>query len=375
MLNSLLNRRQFNQRLFAGSLLASTPLVCVANATATTRLASAGTDDQGQHWLHVFSLENELHHSVQLPARAHDVVFHPHKPWAVVTARRPGYYMWIVDYQSGEIRYQIEPEEGFHFYGHAVFSADGQQLFTTENEIRSSKGKVVVRDLTEQGRVITRFDSFGIGPHQLKLMPDQRTLVIANGGILTNPYRKREKLNLDTMDPSLVYIDSISGALQEQVKPPQQYHQLSIRHLDTNSDGKVIIGLQYQGDLMDDMPLVASHQLGKPLQLLRAPQAANHAMKQYVGSVCFDKSGRYAMTSCPKGNLVTLWDMEKQQFIDQLSCRDGCGLASAESGRFLISNGQGNMYRYDMLTENREKLPLHLPDAIAWDNHMTAVTL
>lgn len=372
MLKTAVNRRQFNQRLLAGSLLAGMPLIGNAKST-TTRLASAGTDASGQHWLHVFSLENTLHYSVMLPARAHDVVFHPHKPWAVVTARRPGYYLWVVDYQTGEIHYQIKPETGFHFYGHAVFSADGQQLFTTENEISRGKGRVVVRNLTEQGQVTAHFDSFGIGPHQLKLMPDEKTLVVANGGILTNPEQEREKLNLDTMEPSLVYIDSTTGLLQEQVKLPQHYHQLSIRHIDTNAKGKVVIGLQYQGDFMDDMPLVATHQQGQPLQLLHAPMATNLAMKQYVGSVCFDQSGRYAMATSPKGNLATLWDVEQQQFIDQLSCRDGCGLASAEKGGFLISNGLGKIYRYDMLTKASEKLPLGLPYAIAWDNHMTAV--
>ena len=36
--------------------------------------------------------------------------------------------------------------------------------------------------------------SFGVGPHEVVLMPDGATLVVANGGIRTHPDRDRAKL-------------------------------------------------------------------------------------------------------------------------------------------------------------------------------------
>lgn len=366
----MLNRRQFSLSLLgAGALTLLGGSASAKAADNHSLIASASEDAKGQHWLHVINENGEALQSFALPERAHQVIFHPHQPWVVVTARRPGYYLWVADYLSGDMVYQISPQQGYHFYGHAEFSADGDFLYTTENQLASGQGRIVVRALKQQGKVINEYPSYGIGPHQLALMPDQQTLVIANGGILTGT--DRGKLNLATMDPSLAYVDAGSGELLEQVRFDEDYHQLSIRHLDVNQAGKVVTALQYQGALFDEVPLVAAHERGSELKPLWAPLPVNQAMKQYAGSACFDRSGRYAMVSCPRGDMVTLWDLQTERFVDKVQCRDGCGLASAKPGEFLISNGLGKMYRYDMLSQKKQSLPLHLPLRQAWDNHMS----
>jgi len=79
--------------------------------------------------------------------------------------------------------------------------------------------------------------SNGIGTHQIALMPDGKRIVAANGGILTHPSTPRKKLNLDTMKPSLTYIDCESGKHLESYFP--QHHQMSIRHIDVAADDTV----------------------------------------------------------------------------------------------------------------------------------------
>ena len=39
------------------------------------------------------------------------------------------------------------------------------------------------------------------------LMPDGETFVVANGGIETHPDYGRAELNLETMDPSVAFVD------------------------------------------------------------------------------------------------------------------------------------------------------------------------
>jgi hypothetical protein len=51
-----------------------------------------------------------------------------------------------------------------------------------------------VRDATDGYRQIGELASFGVGPHELVLMPDGATLAVANGGIRTHPGRDRAKL-------------------------------------------------------------------------------------------------------------------------------------------------------------------------------------
>jgi hypothetical protein len=44
------------------------------------------------------------------------------------------------------------------------------------------------------------------------LASDRRRLVVANGGILTDPGSGRAKLNIATMRPNLSYLDATSAA-------------------------------------------------------------------------------------------------------------------------------------------------------------------
>jgi hypothetical protein len=141
-------------------------------------------------------------------------------------------------------------------------------------------------------------------------MPDGATLVAANGGIRTHPDTERAKLNLDSMRLSLAYLDLASGRLRDAFGLAPRLHRLSIRHLAVNRDGLVAVAVQYEGSGRDRVPLVGLHD-GGAIRLLDAPAAIERRMRQYAGSVAFDRSGRMLAVSCPRGNLITFWDAEK----------------------------------------------------------------
>ena len=89
--------------------------------------------------------------------------------------------------------------------------------------------------------------------------PDGETLIIANGGIKTEQ-ASREELNLDTMHPSLAYLNRHDGTLLEQIIP--EHNQMSVRHLAMHDDGTVMIGIQFQGERHINVPLVLTHKRG-----------------------------------------------------------------------------------------------------------------
>ena len=60
-----------------------------------------------------------------------------------------------------------------------------------------------MRDATDDYRQVGELPAHGVGPHEVVLMPDGKTLAVANGGIRTHPDRDRVPLNLDSMQPSL----------------------------------------------------------------------------------------------------------------------------------------------------------------------------
>ncbi len=372
-----IDRRSFS--LLLGGLFFAPGLPAQPNPTppggaAQWLLATAASDSRKQHWLIISDAEGQLRLRHALPARAHHVTPHPAHPWVAVVARRPGMYIDVVDYRRQALVKRIVPGPRRHFYGHALFSADGRWLIASENALPAGAGRITVRDVQADFRTVADFSSGGIGPHEMLLSHDGGEVIVANGGIRTDPAQGRSKLNLDDMLPSLAYMHLESGQISEQQFLPPAQHQLSIRHLDINPDGVVVIAMQYQGAATDDQPLVAMHRRGEALQLLRPPQAISRQMAQYCGSVRIDASGQIAAVSAPRGDLITFWDIGQSRYLTSLVVRDGCGLsATSAAGEFIASSGRGPCYR--LLPREGLREPL-LQDArldrFTWDNHLCA---
>ena len=102
-------------------------------------------------------------------------------------------------------------------------------------------------DAADGYRRVGEVDAAGIGPHDIALLPDGRTLAVANGGILTLPETGRAMLNVDSMQPSLNLIEAASGRLVDAQRLAPELHQLSIRHLAQAPDGLIAAGMQWEG--------------------------------------------------------------------------------------------------------------------------------
>ena len=368
-----INRRRFCQLL--GSAMLLPQLASTSNAEALSAkpmFASAAKDRSGQFHLYLIGQQGQVMLDHRLPGRAHHTAAHPYLPLLACIARRPGGFIDLVDYGEQRLVKRILAENGRRFSGHGIFSNDGRWLITTENEISSGQGRVVIRALEANYPIIADYPSDGIGPHELTQQPESPVLTVANGGILTHPNHGREKLNLDSMQPSLLRLNLLTGERLEQQQLPPDLHQLSIRHIDTNWQGTTVIALQYQGDIGHNLALVAAHRPGQPIKLLRAPEPVNQAMKDYCGSATFDHSGRFAAVSAPRGDLITFWDMHEDQFISSIKSRDGCGLAATNnSAEFIISTGTGRCLRHNLQRGTTVRLPSTV--VTAWDNHLATL--
>jgi hypothetical protein len=204
------------------------------------------------------------------------------------------------------------------------------------------------------------------------LMPDGRTLVIANGGILTHPDMARMKLNLDVMEPNLAYVDAQTGKLLEKRVLPQELHQLSIRHFAIAPDGTVVFGAQHNGPLNERPPLIGFHTRGEEIALRQAPDKIHRSMRNYVGSIAIDDRGQLAVAACPRGNLVTLWDIKTRRFLSHIQLPDGCGAAPTGSkGKFLLTSGMGTVAFYDALNKRIEQIGRSELSRFKWDNHIS----
>ncbi|MBB3986551.1 hypothetical protein GGQ68_002894 [Sagittula marina] len=330
------------------------------------RYLAAAQHTAGGYALHGVSVDGVSLFSVPLPTRGHAAAAHPTRAEAVAFARRPGTYAIVLDCLSGEVKAELTAPEGRHFYGHGAFSADGSLLFTTENDFETARGVVGVWDVAGGYTRLWEFSSGGVGPHELRLMPDGQTLAIGNGGIETHPEAGRAKLNIPFMAPNLTYV-SLSGEILEQVAPPDAEHKNSMRHLAVGPDGQVALALQWQGEVTDAPALLMLHKRGQAPVWARAPEALHAAMEGYAGSVSFSGDGRQVGITSPRGGRVQVFDAASAVFQNEVLLRDVCGLAPGTDG-FVASTGQGVFHA---LNDGQARV---LQDqAVAWDNHIVPI--
>lgn len=355
-----------NRRQFLGLLSASPWFLANLSWAHSGLYASAGRSPDGQYLLSLFDSQGKEYLNHPLPDRAHQVVAHPNRPWLFTIARRPGTYIDVVDLETRQLHIRLRCKPGYHLFGHACITSDGRYLLTAEKSPEDNKGKIVIRDISDHFKVIEEFSTAGIGPHEFLISPNEQQLIVANGGILTEG---RKKMNLDSMQPSLTYLNMHSGEVLEQVQLNKAFHQSSIRHIDVNSADQVIIAMQYQGHPADRVPLVASHQPGSALHPIEIPEISRQQLKQYCGSACFDASGKFAAISAPRGNKVLFFDIEKDLYLGDIKSKDGCGLARGiQPGDFIVSTGRGRIYQINATDLSRQKL---WSSSINWDNHLT----
>jgi hypothetical protein len=342
-----------------------------AKASADLELfAAARRDDRGTYSAALFSLDGGDVRAVELPERGHDIALRPGSGEWVAFARRPGRFGVAVPTDGrAPVWFNAKPDR--HFFGHGVFSADGKLLYTTENDYAHARGIIGVRDATDGYRQIGEFPARGMEPHDVQLLSDGRTMVIANGGIKTHPDSGADELNLPDMKPSLVYVDLATGDVVEEQKLAPDLHQLSIRHLALAANDTVVFGCQYRGPEADAPPLLGFHRRGEQPVIVPAPNETQTALQNYIGSVSADAGGGIVAASAPKGGLITYWDANDRRFLGSCELNDGCGIApTRHRASFLLTSGRGWLVETDVadaLDEERRSSPYE------WDNHAILV--
>ena len=221
--------------------------------------------------------------------------------------------------------------EGRHFYGHGAFTADGGALFTTENDI--ADGRRAARRLGRRGRLPPdrRGASGGIGPHEVRLMPDGARLAVANGGIETDPTSGRAELNLadDAGEPRLSRCRR-AGALLEVLELPRgaapeldpPHRRRAGRHA---GRGAAVAGLRRW---RRRRCWRCTGRARAALELLAAAPEVQRRTRNYAGSVAVTDDGRRAAITAPRGGLMLVFDLARRGGVEVVEAADICGVAA-----------------------------------------------
>lgn len=355
------SRRHFLAGALASAALPSAGWADVGRPT----YLSAAKDKNGAYALYGLRSDGALAFRVPLPDRGHAAAAHATAPEAVAFARRPGRFAVVIDCLTGGVLHRLDAPNGTHFYGHGVFSKDGDLLFTTENDIATGQGQIGVWSRSAGYVRIDSFRSQGIGPHEIIRLPATQILAVANGGIKTHPDSGREALNLETMAPNLALIGE-DGRPIEKAVVPTDIHLNSLRHIAAASDGTVVCAFQWQGDIFDSPPLLARFQQGQGLTFLDMPDDVLRQMKGYAGSVAvLEDVSEYAVTS-PRGGVLAELRFDGD-FARSSHQTDICGVA-ASNGTAMATDGRGRVYQIG--SDAPKVIAQH---DLAFDNHLVAI--
>ena len=321
--------------------------------------------------------------SVVLPERGHDIAVRPGdsakaRRECVAFARQPGNF--AVVFAAGDPGLAprwFTSRDDRHFHGHGAFSRDGRLLYTTENDFEAGRGVIGVRDAAAGYQQTGEFSSGGTDPHDLELLADGRTLVVANGGIKTHPSMPRRELNIATMQPNLAYIDTATGDLLEAQELPKALHQLSIRHLSAGVHDTVVFGCQFRGPKWQTQAIAGRHRRGQSIELLDMPEDITLAMRNYVASVAMDRRGETCVITAPFGGLAVVIDVTTGRYLKHYVMDNVFGAAAGTPGEgFVLTSGSGPLAYAPPATSAAARTPEPRPHvlATAWDNHLTAIT-
>jgi hypothetical protein len=364
MRTPLLDRRSFLRSAGAGFLATLSPFSRARAESTDAVFATAFQQRDGRYGAAILTESGTLIHRVDLPDRGHDITFDPGSQRCVVFARQPGTFAIVFEPGGSAPPLTIASAPGRHFYGHGVFSPDGKLLYATENDFENAAGMVGVYDARGGFARIGEFATHGIGPHEMLLMNDGRTLAVANGGIETHPDFGRAKLNVPTMKPSLVFLDRVTGDLIETQVLPASLHQLSIRHMDLAADGSLWFGCQHEGPVSERPALVGQARPGQDLRLVAMPDDILSEFRNYVGSVAANRTAGTVAFSSPQGNVFAILDSSSGAVLSAKPLVEVCGVAP-DHGGFIATTGTG-------MIVDAAGVAMPEPDYV-WDNHILRI--
>lgn len=342
-----------------------------ALAAEGARYLSAAATLNGRYAVVAVGEDGQIDFDLDLAARGHGLAVRPNISQALCFARRAGKFAMVVDTDAGEVVAEIPSAPKRHFSGHGLFAKGGDLLLTTENDEDRHQGVIGVYDPNASYARIGEFPTLGIGPHDLTLMPDGKTLIVANGGI-DKRHDDTGGRDLPDIQSNLVYLDWQSGKLLERVTLDPQFARLSIRHLALTAAGDVVAALQDSAEVPDlDWPLGFLHRPGNAPRWLATLPGGWGKLRGYCGAAAVDSGAGLIAMSSPRGNCTGLWD-ESGAALAALDIHDGCGLsATGVPGQLLVSSGSGELFA--VTGESTQAAPLGSNGEFRFDNHMIGI--
>lgn len=305
-----------------------------------------------------------------LPDRGHGVAMMPlshHTHHLVSFARRPGKFLCVFDYQTGERITEIHTQSiqydrgESYFYGHGVYTPDHKYLLATQGIQATSEGFIGVYEVEKGYQKVDEWHGIGIGPHEIIAL-EQGGYAVGIGGVHT---LNRKPLNIESMKPALLHLDHTGQKVARSVLTDKQ---LSIRHLAQSKSRPNFIacGQQYRGEIDDYPSLIALWDFEQDTLIeLNAEPEQWARFNHYIASIAMIDD--YLLATSPRGNCYGIWSISQNKLLSLNPLMDASGVL-VDDTQFFVSSGEGQLVRCRGSREIKRQ-----QEKVQWDNHWFAI--
>lgn len=285
---------------------------------------------------HVFSivdLDTKSVSLIDLDFLPHGIHAHPEKPHLLAVFEKKGPNAALIDLENRRVVRKIETAPSRFFYGHGAYSVDGKLLFSTETYLDDLAGILAVRD-ADTHDFLGEFPSYGLEPHECKLIDRGRTLVVTNGGGSLDED--------DAVDdaPNVAYIDVASRKLLERVRLTNT--RINTGHSAVGRDGAlVVVSAPRSGLENTEAGGVSIRPRNEAMQTIREPTAITSRMQGEALSVAIQEATGIAAVTHPDGGMVTFWSTSDRSLLHSIDLPHPRGVTlTRDEGFFIVSYGQ-----------------------------------
>jgi uncharacterized protein len=187
----LIDHDHIRRQLLQGAMgLALAPWQALANAPNLGQFLGGGRfvdrsqNDRVYVYLALLDADKRQLQRIASNHFPHGICADPTQPNRVISFEKIGPGAAEYDLAAQKLTRAITAAPGHWFYGHGVFSRDGQLLFATETALDSKTGRITVRE-GKSLQIVGDFPTFGANPHDCLLSADGKTLIVTNAGTPT----------------------------------------------------------------------------------------------------------------------------------------------------------------------------------------------
>jgi uncharacterized protein len=232
----------------------------------------------------------------------------------------------LFDLHTAKMLKPIGARAGKLFYGHGVYSPDGNFFYCTESSVDGSSGSIGVYD-AHNFIAVGELPSHGIRPHDLQLSKDAKSLLVTNGGGSIGSQEHG----------SLCWIDLRSGRLQRKLIVDDD--RFNAGHLQVNGELSVVVSAPRSGLAASDIGGIQVNLPGQTSQKLAHLNAPTHLTQGLSGEslsvLVVPERSRFYVTH-PTPGLVTRWNattLALEQIIELPKAR---GLALSQDRKTIF---------------------------------------